>query len=453
MPAASLCRPMSRKLGAVVQARLLVAGAMLALAGCGQPSGQAGAPAAAANADLRSAVRDPRVVRFYEARGWQTAWNSENEQALLAAIGDAGRHALDKDAFLGPVQQAEAGAARDAALSLAALSYADALARGRTDPARLQGVYTLPRPNPNLAAGLAGALEAGNLAQWLNGLAPQDAAYRAMSEAYVAANQEIAAAAQQPEGSPARRGATAAIDRARALAVNMERLRWLERTPPATRIDVNTGAATLAYIRDGQVADVRRTVVGDPEHQTPQLGSPLFRLAANPEWNVPKSIEEAEIVPKGEAYMRRNNMEWRDGQIVQRSGPKNSLGLVKFDLRNDQAIYLHDTPAKALFGRPERHESHGCVRVQDALGFARMIAQDQGVLEQWEEAQAGDEESFVTLPRPIPVRLIYQTAFVEGGRIVFVPDVYGRDEDVAQTLGLPARPRAAARARRGDIGP
>src|SRR5436189_9936 len=184
---------MWRCCGAVVQAKIWVAGALIALAGCGQPAGQRGAPAAAeANADLRHAVSDPRVARFYEGRGWQSAWSRESEQALLAAIGEADHHALDKDAFLRPIQQ--------------------------------------------------------------------------------------------PEGSPQRRAATPAIDRARALAVNLERRRWLERTPPATRIDVNTAAATLAYLRDGQVADVRRAVVGDPEHQTPQLGSPLFRLAANPTW-------------------------------------------------------------------------------------------------------------------------------------------------------------------------
>jgi L,D-transpeptidase YcbB len=437
-----------------VKARIWVAGALIALSGCGQPTGGAGAPAAAeANADLRAAVSDPRVARFYEARGWHSAWSRETEEALLAAIGEAENHALDKEAFLRPIRQAPGGATRDAALSLAAISYAEALARGRTDPGRLRDVYTVPRPAPNVAAGLADALRAGTVRDWLRGLAPQDAEYRALSEAYLAANREIAAATQQPAGSAQRRGAAPAIDRARTLAVNLERRRWLERTPPATRIDVNTGAATLAYVRDGQVADARRTVVGDPEHRTPQLGTSLFRLAANPEWTVPKSIEEAEIVPKGEAYMRRNRMEWRNGQIVQRSGPSNSLGLVKFDLRNDQQIYLHDTPAKALFRQAERHESHGCVRVDDALGFARLIARDQGVLDDWEEALETGEESFVTLPRPIPVRLLYHTAYLEGGRIVFAPDAYSWDEDVAEALGLPARPRTAPRPRRGDIGP
>jgi murein L,D-transpeptidase YcbB/YkuD len=244
-----------------------------------------------------------------------------------------------------------------------------------------------------------------------------------------------------------------AQDRARTLAVNLERRRWLVREAPGTRIDVNIAAAELTYWRDGSVADRRRVIVGEPGNETPQLGSPLFRLAANPTWTVPRSIQEEEIAQEGPGYLARNNMEWRDGWIVQKSGPTNSLGLVKFDMRNDESIYLHDTPAKALFGEDIRAFSHGCVRVHDALGFARMIAADQGVTEQWTEAAATGEETFVPLPRAIPVRLIYQTAFFDGGRIRYRLDSYGWDNDVARALGLAARPRYEFVNRRHDLGP
>jgi murein L,D-transpeptidase YcbB/YkuD len=426
-----------------VGSKIWAAAALIALAGCGQQPRNQAAPAAAP--DLRGIVTDARVAHFYEGRGWRTAWTPASEAALVQAIGEAGRHALDKDAFLAPVRAARSPAGRDAALSLAALSYAEALARGRTDPARLREVYTVPRPNPDLAAGLERALRRGDLAAWLGGLAPQDDEYRQLSQAYVEADGQVAAAQGRPP--------PALLDRARALAVALERRRWLERAPPATRIDVNTGAATLAYVREGKVADTRRAVVGEPGHETPELGSPLYRLAANPTWTVPRSIEAREIAPKGAAYLRRNNMTRRDGWIVQQSGPRNSLGLVKFDLRNDQEIYLHDTPARALFGEADRHASHGCVRVADALGFAAMIAADQGVEDRWREALATGEENFVPLPRPIPVRLLYHNVFVDRGRIVFAPDVYGWDEDVAEALGLPRRPRAAAAARGRDLGP
>ena len=429
-----------------MRAKIWMAAGLIALAGCGDQSGQ-GSNAAANGPDtaavaLRAAATDPRAARFYEARSWRTAWTRQSEEALIRAIGAADQHGLDKGAFLTPVQQAGTGAAHDAALSLAALSYAEALARGRTDPARIRTPYNLPRPDPDLVAGLAGALEHGQIAEWLSGLAPQDADYRALSQAYVEANRQVAAARGNPPAN--------LLERARTLAVNLERRRWLERRPPATRIDVNTGGAMLTYWRDGVAADSRRVVVGELGRETPQLASPLYRLAANPTWTVPRSIEAEVSSP---AAMRRHHMEWQDGWIVQQSGPFNSLGLVKFDLRNDQQIYLHDTPAKALFARPDRHASHGCVRVFDALGFARLIAADEGVLDRWTEALATGEESFVPLPHPIPVRLFYQTAYVENGRVVIVPDVYGWDEDVAGALGLPRRARPVAPARVRDLGP
>ena len=80
---------------------------------------------------------------------------------------------------------------------------------------------------------------------------------------------------------------TGSAERARTLAVNLERRRWLARKPPATRIDVNIAAATLNYIRDGKSRNQRREVVGQPDWETPQLGSPMFRLVANPTWTVP----------------------------------------------------------------------------------------------------------------------------------------------------------------------
>jgi murein L,D-transpeptidase YcbB/YkuD len=431
-----------------VRATIWLAAALIALAGCGQQQGApSGGPAAApvAASALRARVSDPRVRRFYEARGWSLAWTPANEAALNGAIGEAVQHGLDPAAFLGPIARARGPETHDAALSLAALTYGEALARGRTDPTRIRNPYTVPRPSGDLAAGLNQALQRGDVPGWLRGLAPQDEEYRLLSAAYVQANRQVA----QSQGH----APPALLERARTLAVNLERRRWLDRTPPATRIDVNTGAAMLAYWHDGALADARRVVVGQPGRETPELASPLYRLVANPTWTVPRSIQEREIAPKGEAYMRRNNMEWRDGWIVQQSGPKNSLGLVKFDLRNDQAIYLHDTPAKSLFAASDRHASHGCVRVHDALGFAQMIAQSEGVLDQWQQALATHDETFVPLPRPIPVRLLYHTAYADHGRIMFVPDVYGWDEDVAGALGLPRRTRAAARAAVRDLGP
>ena len=513
---------------------------LLAVGGCGDVSVGGGGgdggegvaavrPSQVTQAELRAAVSDPRLVRFYEARGWQPAWNEGTARGLVEAIRQAPRHALDPSAFLGEASRSDAPAAREAGLSLAALTYAEALSRGRVDPERLRSDYGIPRPSLNLAAGLNQALEQDNVGSWLDGLAPRDEEYRLLSEAYVTAVRQAqgerrtpleAGAAIRPGGADRRIPAIAAtlrgrgylaapaaeqggqaqapqtarpapqvyspemvaavrrlqedegieatgvigaetlaalnlsaLDRARTLAVNLERRRWLPRDVPATRIDVNTADATLAYWRDGRVVDRRRVVTGQPGNETPQLASPIFRLVANPTWTVPELIAEEEILPRGAGYMARNRMTMRDGQIVQASGPENSLGLVKFDMRNDEAIYLHDTPAKALFGQSDRHRSHGCVRVQDALGFAEMIAEHEGVLDDWHEARAKEDETFVRLPREIPVRLLYQTAFVDGGRVRFRADDYGWDDDLAVALGQAARPRQARRPHNSDVGP
>ena len=248
---------------------------------------------------------------------------------------------------------------------------------------------------------------------------------------------------------------TSARDRARQLAVALERLRWLERSPPATRIDVNTAATVLTYYRDGQERERRRVVVGEPGWETPELGSPLFQLVANPTWTVPESIVEEEISKNSGAWLRENNFARENGRWVQQPGPKNSLGEVKFDMKNGEAIYLHDTPAKALFAETERHKSHGCVRVQGALDFARMLARENGILDKFDEALATKDETFVDLPGEIPVRLMYHTAFVgPDGRIGFVPDVYGWDNQVAAALGYETRQRAQVKRRTGaDVGP
>ena len=243
-------------------------------------------------------------------------------------------------------------------------------------------------------------------------------------------------------------------DRARTLAVNMERLRWLDRNPPATRIDVNTAATLLDYVREGHLADRRRVVAGQPGWETPQLGAPIFQLVANPTWTVPESIVEEEISKKSGAWLAENNFSQKDGHWVQGSGPENSLGEVKFDMKDDEAIYLHDTPAKAIFAMNQRHRSHGCVRVENALEFARVLAQADGVLDKFEKAMATGEETFVDLNTEVPVRLMYHTAYLgDDHRVYFADDIYGWDNDVASALGYATKERAAVKERGADVGP
>ncbi len=500
----------------------------------------------------RQTVTDPVLRTIYAKAGWHGVWSADTIAAFDQVLADRARHGLNHVNFLpavadetvaddtGAHAEARTQADKDVARTKAALDYATALARGRVDPTALQTVYTLPRPKPDLAAGLTRALAKGGLAAWFDALAPQDAEYRQLSDAYLAFSAKATASAadaapveaipaglirvgnrdprvttiveqlvesgylagpasqppmaasssaSMPQGGaprPAPMLYTQAIadalkglqtdygiaadgvvgpetlkvlnlgagDRARALAVGLERRRWLERTPPATRIDVNTAAAQLRYYRDGTMVDQRKVIVGEPGRETPPLGSPIYRLVANPTWTVPKSIQNGEMAHVDDAYLQAHDMVMRDGWIVQQPGPSNALGLVKFDMANDQAIYLHDTSAPVLFDRSQRHLSHGCVRVEDATGFAQMLAEDQGVAEAWQTAQASGEMSFVPLPRRIPVRLLYHNVYVDdGGKVSFRTDPYGWNDPIAQQLGFAKASAKRAEAQAIDIGP
>ena len=441
-----------------------------------------------------------------------TGWTTTTAGQLRKAIAARGAHGLDRMSFDASAQPG----AGDDALTKAALAYGKALSQGATDPTKLFDVYTVPRPQVDLGRGLAAALQAGDVGKWLAGLAPQDENYARLSKAYLATPkwEQTPASAIPDTGKPIKPGeadprvpaiahqlaafdyldkaaaqgdrltpamilaikkmqadygikpdgmiGSAALgilnlsdaDRARAIAVNMERLRWLDRNAPTTRIDVNLAAARLSYWRDGKLVDSRKVVVGEPDKETPQLGSPIFRLVANPTWTVPRSVEKKEMAGKGAGYLRANNLAWKNGWLVQQSGPKNSLGLVKFDMSNDHAIYLHDTPAKQLFAEIQRQRSHGCVRVEDALGFAELLAKDEGVTDQWHAARATGKETFVKLPKEIPVRLLYQTVlFDDAGEPVIRADPYGWNDRVAVALGLGTSASYKPAARDADVGP
>ncbi|MDY7524625.1 L,D-transpeptidase family protein [Sphingomonas sp. 10B4] len=243
-------------------------------------------------------------------------------------------------------------------------------------------------------------------------------------------------------------------DRARALAVAMERRRWLSRTPPGTRVDVNVAAARLYYYRDGKLVDERRVIAGQPGKETPPLLAPIYRLVANPTWTIPKSIQNGEMAHVARAYLRRHNMVLRNGWIVQKPGPSNALGVVKFDMKDDQAIYLHDTSNRSLFARSQRHLSHGCVRVENAAEFAQRLADDEGIGDRWRKAQASGRHRFVALPHAIPVRLLYHNVFIDPrGGLAFRTDPYDWNPAVATALGFGDGAHMRAKADAIDVGP
>jgi len=175
-----------------------------------------------------------------------------------------------------------------------------------------------------------------------------------------------------------------------------------------------------------------KVIVGKYKNQTPTFNTNLNAVVVCPYWNIPKSIEQKEILPllkKNPSYLEKHNMEWSNGIIRQRPGPTNSLGRIKFIIPNRYSVFLHDTPIKSLFEKRVRMFSHGCIRLNDAKKLALYLLQQE---KKWvslklENLIKDNKEKMVELITPIPVYVSYLTAWVdEKGVLQLRDDIYGK---------------------------
>ena len=226
------------------------------------------------------------------------------------------------------------------------------------------------------------------------------------------------------------------LARRNLIRANMERWRWMPRELGARHVIVNVPAFTAALVQDGRVVARHRAVVGARRTPTPQLNATITAVTFNPWWNVPQSIIREMGGRFGAGYQVRRS---EGGNLIvrQQPGPGNALGRLKIEMPNDHAIYLHDTPAQALFARPVRAFSHGCIRTQHVRDFAAHLLEPTG---QWDRASidqaiATGDTSQAALAEPIPVYIAYFTAAATSdGNIVTYADIYGRDAPVRQAL-------------------
>ncbi|MFM9844903.1 MAG: murein L,D-transpeptidase [Dongiaceae bacterium] len=218
------------------------------------------------------------------------------------------------------------------------------------------------------------------------------------------------------------------------LELNLRRLQRQQREWGQRYVVVNTAAASYRLIDGGQQLFERVAIVGRRDWPTPQLDGVIDRLEFNPYWVVPSRIARLEVLPKirrDPDYMAANDFHWVDGQIRQDPGPKNPLGKVKFLFPNPYDVYLHDTNSHKLFDRWDRHLSHGCMRIPNALDLAMYLLKDDP---RWPPQRIDDilqsgQVVRVTLSAPIPVHVVYDTAWVDDAGIVnFRRDIYGRDD-------------------------
>ncbi|MGF1594256.1 MAG: murein L,D-transpeptidase [Kiloniellaceae bacterium] len=249
------------------------------------------------------------------------------------------------------------------------------------------------------------------------------------------------------------------------MILNLERRRWMPDDLGRRHIFVNLADQLLKLVDEPRTLLDLPVVVGKPYHRTPIFSHVMTYVEINPYWNVPPSIARDELLPKIKqdvSYLAENNFvvfsDWSsaaqevDPQTIdwsrvskasfpyklrQDSGDGNALGRVKFMFPNRFNIYLHDTPAKSLFNRPERAFSHGCIRVKDPDLLAEyVLAENEG----WDRARieaaiASGERTIVTLSEPLPVHITYLTSWVnKDGSVHFRNDVYDRDAALARAL-------------------
>jgi len=256
-----------------------------------------------------------------------------------------------------------------------------------------------------------------------------------------------------------------ASERLEQIYLNLERWRWLPQSLGEHYVLVNLPAFDLRVV-DGEATVLEmRVAVGRRYRRTPVFSDTIRYLVFNPYWEIPPSIAINDKLPeirKDPSYFGKQGIRVLSGwgadqreidphtidwstlgrsnfpfRLRQDPGPLNALGRVKFMFPNSFNIYLHDTPGREVFERPERDVSSGCIRVAKPLDLAELL------LSYNRDWQPGDSKQFLSdyrertirLDVPWPVHLLHWTAWVdEQGEAQFRADLYNRDDKLSKAL-------------------
>jgi murein L,D-transpeptidase YcbB/YkuD len=370
--------------------------------------------------------------RFYARHGFAPVWTTRQSQAnsLIDAVLRAGDHGPAPELFHANLLLSLATLPtldRELLLSNAFLSYADALARGVMPIERRRDDEFLTPEPIDVAAALDAAIGSPDPAAVIEALAPTTPTYRLLRQALQNSH----------AGIPG--GGKTATTRLREIEVNLERERWLPRRLPADRVWVNAADERLVLYRDDRPVFSTRVIVGQAErrNQSPEFQASIDGILFNPPWNIPEDIATDEILPKASHdpnYLAQHNMVMLpNGGLQQLAGANSGLGQLMFEMRNRFDVYLHDTPSKNLFSRDDRRISHGCIRVENPQKLAALLMRQP--IDAINQAIATSSTTRSDLPEPVPVFVVYETAFADvDGRLQFRADVYGRDAEIWQYL-------------------
>ncbi len=366
-------------------------------------------------------------------------WQVAQAQALAKVIEGIGAEglipadyqltALRAAILVGP------GAALDAQASRSLAWLIEDMRDGRTRMAsRIQwfAVDTDVDQRPT-ATVMAEALASGDIARTIAGLAPTHPDYARLK----------AELAKLPEADKAGR---------RLIQANLDRWRWLPRDLGKFYLLTNVPEFQLRLTVDNEIIRSYRTIVGKVGRTaTPQLAEVVEGVVFNPTWTVPQSIVKGEGLGAqllaNPARAKRENFrvtKGRDGVIyvVQQPGPNNALGLMKLDMPNEHAIFLHDTPNRNLFNAVNRAMSHGCIRTERATELAITMA-ILGAGMTPDEAVAivtSGKYTRVPMTKTFPVYITYFTMASDiTGKMGKFADLYSRDAPVFASFAAPRK--------------
>lgn len=408
------------------------------------PASVQGLPPAAEDADPASTAQP--VVQPVPVREPVMNWSMSDARALLATIQGIKTEGLfakdyQPEALKAAIAQGE-GPALDQVASRSLAWLIEDLRDGRTPvPARVQWFAVDPdQDKMPTATIMEQALANHDVAGIIAALAPTHPDYAVLKQAL----------ADTPEAQAAKKS---------LIRVNMDRWRWLAHDLGEVYLITNVPEFQLRLTVKNRNIRTYKTVVGKPGRTaTPQLAETVSAVVFNPTWTVPQSIVKGE----GLGAKVMGNPGWakaagykgtraENGMItvVQQPGKNNALGMMKIDMPNPHAIYLHDTPQKQYFNSEVRAFSHGCIRTERAveLGMTMAILGAQMPAEEAANLSRAGVYQKVAMTRTFPVYITYMTmARSIDGELKKFADIYGRDTPVLASFAAPRETKTTQRA-------
>ncbi|MGY3052292.1 murein L,D-transpeptidase YcbB/YkuD [Pedobacter sp. UYEF25] len=362
------------------------------------------------------------------------------------------------------------------------LNYTNYLSYGVINPRRVVSRYYINVNRPD-SVKMMKTLSSSNLVNALTDVQPKSEQYLALQKAFLETRDDALK---------------------RILSINMERRRWKLPAMGENFVEVNVPDFKLTWYDKNDTLITMKVCVGGKRevnydekwkaykksgnindrpknHETPLLFSKINSIQANPVWNIPVSIAQNEIywmARKDRYYLSNSNIDvYYKGKVIsepdtinwtryasdklpfkfkQGPGGGNALGKFKFIFDNDFSIYLHDTNNKTAFRLGNRAISHGCVRVEKPLDFARMLVNSPYAYDKlrvqvdlppldsthntWYTKRMAEKSDTLKVfkmksswfgpKKPVPLIITYYTAWFENNQIEYRPDVYGHDEQI-----------------------